>query len=309
MTAPLLHVGYHKTGTSWLQKRLFPREDLGYRRLSLSKKESDFIRVNDLDFDPERYRRELAPLLAAAARDGRVPVVSHERLSGNPHSGGYDSKRLAERLQHVFPDARVLIVIREQRDMILSCYAQYVKVGGGCSLRDYVLPCGGSRQPMFSLDHFRYHRLIGHYQKLFGAEHVLVLPFERLRADPRGFVAAIAGFSGGRSADDLPFGSAENRSLGPIALAVKRRLNPFCVRDSVNGNSALALPALRPVARGLARVVDWAVPRSWNRLLARRWRSFVEELVAGTYEDSNRSTAELTGLDLAAWGYAVGAGA
>jgi len=49
-----------------------------------------------------------------------VPVLSAERLSGNPDSGGYDSVHVAEYLAATFPEARVLIVIREQADMLVS---------------------------------------------------------------------------------------------------------------------------------------------------------------------------------------------
>lgn len=303
MAGPIIHIGYHKTGTNWLEKRLFPRKDLGFRLFSLSKKRTDFIRVNDLDFDPEKYRREFVPPIARCAEEGAIPVISTERLSGNPHSGGYDSKRIADRLHQVFPDARILMVIREQRAMILSAYAQYVKVGGACSLRDYVIPCSDHRQPMFHLDHFRYHRLIGHYQRLFGRENVLVQAFERFRAEPLEYARAICDFCGAKAADDLPVGRVENPSLGPIAVGMKRWLNPFCVRDSVNGNSPLALPFLRPVARGLARGVDRVVPRAWNERRRRRWLAFVTQATDGYYEESNRTTASLTGLDLASHGY------
>ena len=54
--------------------------------------------------------------------EAKVPVISHERLSGYPHSGGHDSKEIAHRLAAVFPNAKVVIVIREQKSMILSNY-------------------------------------------------------------------------------------------------------------------------------------------------------------------------------------------
>ena len=307
MTAPLIHIGYHKTGTSWLQRELFPRADLGYRPVSISVADTDFVHVNDLDFDPARYRADYAPVLAAAAAGGGVPVISHERLSGNPHSGGYDSMRLAQRLHDVFPDARVMLVIREQRAMILSSYAQYVRVGGGCTLDDYLFPANATRQPMFSFDHFKYHRLIECYRRLFGADRVLVLPFEQLRADPRGFVRAVAAFSGGRADDELPFDRSVNKSLGAVALIAKRRINPFFVRDSVNGNGPFAVPRAGRVANAVAELVDRAAPRAWDRAVQARWKARIAEVAAGRYDASNAETAALTRLDLAGFGYPLGA--
>ena len=72
--------------------------------------------------------------------EGLSPVVSFERFSGNPFSGGYDSKEIADRLVQVFPDARVLVVVREQRSMIVSTYKQYVREGGALPPSKFMLP-------------------------------------------------------------------------------------------------------------------------------------------------------------------------
>ena len=53
-----------------------------------------------------------------AAESDSTPVLSAERLSGNPHSGGYDSLQTAERLHRLFPQAKVLVVVREQTEEI-----------------------------------------------------------------------------------------------------------------------------------------------------------------------------------------------
>jgi hypothetical protein len=304
VSGPIVHIGYHKTGTSWLQKRLF-RADLGFDLVSLSKKRSDFAWVHDFDFEPERYRREFVPGIEASWRQGRVPVISQERLSGNPHSGGFDSRTLADRLHAVFPHARVLIVVREQRAMILSAYSQYVKAGGAVSLRDYLFGKRDHRRPEFSFDHFRYDRLVEHYQSRFGRERVLVQTYERFRESPREYVSSILDFCGAKLEEELTFSRVENPSLGPVALGLQRWLNPFVVRNSLNGSSPLALPRLRPPVRALMRGLDWLTPDSWNERLRQRWRRRIAEACSGRYEASNRNLAAQTGLDLAGYGYSM----
>lgn len=303
MPGPIVHVGYHKTGTSWLQKHLFRTEDRGFARLLLSSRHSDFIWVDEFDFDPARYRAEFGPAIAQARAAGRVPIVSSERLSGNPHSGGYDSRRLADRLHAVFPDARILIAIREQRGVILSTYGQYVRAGGVCSLRDYLRGPGDSRLPWFRLSYFRYDRLVRYYQSLFGREQVLVEAYEHFREDPEAYVRRVCDFCGVVVKDDLPYRQVKNPGLGPLALGLQRRLNPFVVRDSLNGNSALAIPLLRGPSRALLRGFDRLSPRPWNERLRAGWRRTVAEATEGYYEESNRRTEEATGLDLARLGY------
>ena len=305
MPGPIVHVGYHKTGTSWLQRHLFRTENRGFARLLLSSRHSDFIWVDDFEFDPARYRAEFGPDIAKAREAGRVPVVSSERLSGNPHSGGYDSRRLADRLRAVFPDARILIVIREQRGMILSSYGQYVRAGGVCSLRDYLRGPGDFRLPWFRLSYFRYDRLIRHYQSLFGREQVLVEAYERFREDPEAYVRRICDFCGVVLKEELPYRQVKNPGLGPLALGLQRRLNPFVVRDSLNGNSALAMPLLRGPSRALLRGLDRLSPRALNERLRAGWERCVAEAAEGYYEESNRRTEEATGLELARLGYAV----
>jgi hypothetical protein len=50
--------------------------------------------------------------------------VSSGHLSGHTFSGGLRQQGDRERLWQVFPEARILIVIREQRSVIVSTYKQ-----------------------------------------------------------------------------------------------------------------------------------------------------------------------------------------
>jgi hypothetical protein len=88
------------------------------------------VRARPFDFDAATVRSEFEPMLADAEREGLLPIVSFPRLSGHPYSGGYDSRPIADRIAQVFPEARILIVIREQRSTIVSTYKQYVHAGG-----------------------------------------------------------------------------------------------------------------------------------------------------------------------------------
>src|SRR5262245_6185327 len=90
----------------------------------------EIIRIRPLEFDAAAVRATFEPALRKIRDQGLLPVVSNERLSGHPSSGGYDSKEIADRLAAVFPEGRVLIVIREQHSVIESVYKQYVLAGG-----------------------------------------------------------------------------------------------------------------------------------------------------------------------------------
>jgi hypothetical protein len=303
---PLVHIGYHKTGTTWLQRSVF--DDLpGFQR---PWKQGDLIRilvrVHDLDFDADAARRELAEVRSRAARPEVLDVVSLERLSGNPHSGGYDSRAIADRVGATFPEARVLIVIREQMRMIVSSYKQFVSVGGALSLGAYLdPPRRAERVPQFRFSQFEYDRLIAHYQTMFGADRVLVLPYERLAADPVEFVATIASFGDAAVGGEV---SAEPKhpSSSAAALALRRRLNLFLVRDQLNPAALVDSRRVREGVSRLTRAVNRRLPQGLRDASERRLQAQVSEAIAGRFEDSNRRTTALTGLDLASLGYRVG---
>lgn len=303
---PLVHIGYHKSGTTWLQQEVFGGSAPSFRLAWSQRAITDcFIAVNDLTFSEDVASQYLVKSRVGAADAPQgVDVLSHERLSGNPHSGGYDSRAIADRLRATIPRAKVLIVIRNQPAMILSCYKQYIHVGGTRSLQRYLAPpCRGrSRVPQFTLAFFEYHRLIAYYQSLFGHEHVLVLPFESLAVDASAFVERIALFAGAHLPQHVST-SRRNVSMSGLGVRLQRPLNFFFVRDTVNPSAPFDLPR---VAGGLCRGVktlDRLFPRGLRSAADRPLLRTVASSTAGYFAESNRRTAELTGLDLSAFGY------
>lgn len=312
MTRPLIHIGYHKTGTTWLQRSVFTRPETGFGALDEHTDIHDHIVFpHALDFDPQACRAHFQPKFDQIFADGKIPVLSAERLCGNPHSGGYDSKDIADRLADTFPDGRILIVLREQKSIILSTYKQYIRAGGPCKLRQYLYPPdrGKSRLPLFDFEHFKYHRLIGHYLKRFGRENVLVMPFEVFKAAPRDFVTPILAFAGvsldQAAIEALPFGEKENEGLSGFAVAMKRRLNPLVQQDRLNPGVLFPMRKAESVLKRYVGAMDYLVPRPISSALERRLKATVSEAVGTRYRESNAHTAQLLDLDLAWYGYDV----
>src|SRR5215217_1431938 len=195
---PLLHIGYHKTGTTWLQRQVFSNAEAGFSFVARPPAlRSAFVVVDPFDFEPQIVRKNFEPKIWEAQEKDLVPVLSFERLSGSPYAGGYDSRPIADRLAAAFPDARIMLVIREQTRMLVSTYKQYIRKGGAASFRQYItMPTGAGRMPVFRFEFLEYHRLIGYYQRLFGPEDVLVLPYELLEGGPKAFLQRIGEFAG-----------------------------------------------------------------------------------------------------------------
>jgi len=311
-TSPLIHIGYHKTGTTWLQQHLFDRREAGYcTPIQRSHILGVLVKPNQLDFDAMTCRSRLAPSLARESEKGLIPVVTCERLSGNPHSGGYDTWQIAHRLVDVFPEARVLIVIREQTSIILSCYKQYVKAGGTMPIETYLHPPHDFKVPRFDFQHFAYDRAIRLYQSLFGPERVLVLAYEQFQSNGAEFVKRIACFAGATAPDASGaislLAKVENRGMTSVRLMLRRSLNHLAAKPTtLNPQPYFASRRAAGTVASGATILASVVPQFLNMRMELALRRYVALAAKDQYGASNRAVIALTGLPLENLGYALG---
>lgn len=304
MTAPrpIVHIGYHKTATTWFQQAVYPHAT-SHRYVPRRAVQQALLAPSAFAFDSA----------AARAALGAGPLVlCEENLSGYIHNGGLNghlSAAMAERIRAVLPDARIVMFVRAQPAMIAACYAQYLRGGGTHRPHRYLFPGdhlhGASSEPWkaprFSFDHFDYDALARHYRELFGAGMVHVFPYEALRADPRGFLRRF-GEAVGLSADwDLIDCAGRNESYGRGTMTAARLLNRFTARSVTDKRTWLHLPFAYAGRRWL---LEWA-----GRLPGRS-PTPADVLGAGTvawiadrYAASNARLAAEFGLDLAAHDY------
>ena len=296
---PVVHIGYHKTATTWLQERFLPSLGDRVTVFGLDDLWGELIAPPPLEFDPERCRGHFAGLLAA--HPGRVCVFSAERLCGNPHSGGYDAAELAGRIREVFETAAILIVVREQVSMLVSNYKQYVRMGGICGFEEYHSPPCDGRIPLFRLGHFRYHHLVERYVRLFGERHVLVLPYELLRQDRAAFVRRVLDHLGldGVEPPEPGLDAREYVSLTDMQVRLKRWVNLLGVGDSLHPVRPLA-PWLSAPLFGL---IDRLGATGIGRRPSGRFRERAASAAGDCYAASNRRLQRYVPYDLGSLGY------
>lgn len=275
MKKPLVHIGYHKTATTWLQQNLLDNQDLGFKRyISKDQIRDHIILPHGLDFNADQVRTWYESLV-----DGDyISVVSSERISGNPHSGAYDSKQNADRIAAVFPNARILIVIREPIAAIASCYLQYVKSGGVCSLQDYIEPTrnGLAVMPLFRADHFNYAKLINYYKGLF--DEVLVLSYEDFVQDPSGFCSKITSFAGAKELQDLPYTSVTNQGLSFLSCFVLRQFNKLFTKTRLNPG-AIKFNKLQVKLTKILIKLESIFPVSWHKAYRESLQGYIASKV------------------------------
>lgn len=289
----LLHIGYHKTATTWMQRRLF-QPDHGFRQLASHQEIFDHIvRPHGLRFDPVPMRALIAERSKALA-PGEVPVLSSEILSGHPFQGGHESDVYAQRLQAIAPEARILVSIRAQLRILPSVYMQYVLRGG---TMPYDLFFDGTSEPGyfgFTDQHFDYDLLVAQYQSLFGAENVYVLTQESLQADMDAAAIALAGFAGAEGFAGLSPVARQvtGASYPEYSVGVLRRINH--VQTSTLNPTPIVSFGRTP--QGLYKLAGFALkkPPLASLLKGRKPVSeHVKKRFAGRYDASNARLGQI----------------
>lgn len=305
---PILHIGYHKTATTWFQQAFYPE----VRGAAFAKRRNvrqAFLCTNALAFDQDEA------LKALDLPAGKRPIICEEALVGYYENGGFLgtlSKDIAYRIQAVYPQARIVIFLRNQLDMLVATYLQYIRRGGTESLQKFLWPYYYQRRyrtkphkkPMFCLEHFAYHRLIFLYRQLFGDTNVHVFLYEDFKAAPRDFLRRYCHeLSLDIDIDTLSF-AATNVTYGTGTYRLARALNHVTVGDAVNTTTLLPL---------MPRKVNETLMNSLNRTPlagrkvtpARLFNPRLMDLLTHRFADSNAVLADELGLDLNAYGYPI----
>lgn len=188
MTGHLIHIGYAKTGSTFLRRWFSLHPQIAYVEsgiaglrdiLQLAREGGDLA-------DGSALRVTSCESLSYPHPYVGTPVATYD-YSRWPPSNGAES--VCRTLAALFPPARVLIVTRGFRSMILSSYSQYVRTGGYLDLSPF---CEALRQRVDRGDSvYDYDRLAALYRQAFGEDRVIVLPWELLRDDPAAFTGAI----------------------------------------------------------------------------------------------------------------------
>ena len=297
--ATVVHIGFHKTGTTTIQRQVFPQlEGCAVLRGGQSSEQKRFHRlVRELaTVDDSAYSGdELRAMIDAARGDAEVLIVTHEDISGWPEDG-----RTSARLFDLVPDARILIAVREQGSALAGRYGQYVKKGGSMRFAAY----------LEKLPHtwMRYDLVVEDYQARFGADRVKVMAFEQLVRDQAGYLDELQVFVTGRDTPTQQFGELPrvNQTLAPPTRHVVRVANRWFVTSEENPRPPLGRVRLGALAVQKLMKLDPVVFPKMKRRLGRRDRDLIERVVRERCAEGNVRLAELSGLALDEYGYVLG---
>jgi hypothetical protein len=136
MTQYFIHIGLHKTATTFLQEKVFPKlEGTTFITRPYTQHNHAFNKLQYADdslYKKEEFLGELEKI-----RGDRI-LLSDECFSGKPLTFNYINRSLvARRLRDAMPQATILLFIRGQKDILLSMYNQYVRSGGTKEMEDF----------------------------------------------------------------------------------------------------------------------------------------------------------------------------
>ena len=250
----LIHIGFGKAASTLIQRWFAAHPELLYA-------EGGIAGCRDV------YQMGAQ---VAAGDDSGWRVTSFEGLAmpfTTPYSTGPEEEiwaailaaqpRACAMLADLFPGAHILIVTRGFKTILLSTYSQYVRAGGGLDLPALL-------KLVAPIHPWRYDRVIADYRRRFGADRVILLPWELLRDDPDAFFGALSERLGIAA---LPPGEVRlNVSLSGAELRWYPRIRRWVDRLPLPARLRRAVPrayhrfAYHNRARRLVRLLQWIRP-------------------------------------------------
>lgn len=158
-----IHVGLPKTGTTFLQHEIFPKI-----------KNVNFIHYQN--FAMEIYTDKLN-------------IISNEELFGYKVRGSnaHDRFTIADRLKLCFPDAKIILGLRNKKTWLKSCYKQWVR-DGGIHEYDYWF------NNIFDVSFLNFDEYINYLKSIF--DNVYIYTFENLKNNTDECLKNICNFIG-----------------------------------------------------------------------------------------------------------------
>lgn len=303
-TAVMVHVGPHKTGTTWLQQQVLAKARGIEPCLDSNKTHRAFLTPNFRQFAVDKVANIFADNIASAEQQSIPLVMSDEALGGYAFAHKYLREVAAFRVRAAFPEAKILLTIRQQDKLLASLYCEYLRNGHSACLRDFISQetFHPNVEPFLDVSFYKWDRVIRFYRELFGEDRVLALPMEWMVANPGGSIRKLEEFLGKplrlgpEEIDTRP----ERPSLSGWALTTLRIANRFHAQDV---RTRKPQGFLSP--NSLAYRVDRITPRWARRRSKQRALRTIETLIGEHFRESNRECARLTNFDLAELGYRV----
>lgn len=230
-----IHVGYQKTGSTWLQDNFFSQnEEIAFigkpteihPESLLFDIKREILKSPNPKFNPKSIRKQFNRIVNQLP-DDRPLVLSLEQLSGGHLWVGEHHPYVANRLRETFSDFDVHIIagIRNQLTILPSFYAQYVKHGGTLPPQKFFFHPESPGKIL--IETLKYNHLLVNYRKHFGQNNIFIFLQEQLAESQKKTTKKLCEFMG---IHPQPLDSPEtqaNPSPTKVGLGLLRLANHF----------------------------------------------------------------------------------
>lgn len=302
----LVHVGLHKTGTTWVQQNVFQAGAGQQFRYTEDRTllRGTWAQPGYGEFDPAQAGPHI--LQALKGSDDLPVVLSDEILGGLPFHHRFGQGVILERIEQTFPTAKILITVREQASLIYSAYGHYLRGGHTSNLDRFLAEPPAEKAQVWRsvLDraYYDYEHLHGLYARRFGAENVKIVPMEWMINNAEDFIAGMEGFTG--HAWPRPKPTAKDRRVNPAWTDLSRAYVRFANRFE-DQDTRFAVRKGRFSKNAIAERISRATPKALDRRMKQNAMAKIRNAIGDTYAVSNRALAQRIGIDLGQFGYVM----
>lgn len=212
-----IHIGFPKCGSTFLQAEVFDRIK-GINAITVGGKNCVFpwffpyiTNCRDPYYDQEKVNKGLTEI----PQD--INGISNEGFTS------FNSPSIvAERLKNTFgKDVKILIVLRNQKSILLSHYLHDIKIGYALNFNRWLQKLKKS----YRYDFFKFSYTIETYNKVFGKKNVKVVLFEELFNEKT--TAEILDFIGfkGNDLEAIEYDKKVNAAYSPWSLSLSLWFN------------------------------------------------------------------------------------
>ena len=222
----IIHIGLPRTASTFLQREVFPKfkgfEFYGVDQTFYSERFQKLL-YQDTSLYHQPSRKELI------ATEAQNLLLSNELFSGQSFSmNATNRSRTAKRLKIAFPEAEILLILRNQLSLLESLYAIAVYSGYFHKPEEFVN--FGNSIPRYSTftenehtETYLLNSIIEFYRRTFEKVHIFL--FEDFAANPNYFINEIEKKLEVELDGEIAFAKKENKSLSKRQIRYFRKIN------------------------------------------------------------------------------------
>lgn len=298
---PIIHIGYNKTGTTWLQQKFFPYvENVSY--IDRETVNQLIIKSDFFLFNPNEVKNHLVRIA-----NKRI-LISEEEFCLSPRAQTFIKIGHINQLYQIFPDSKIIIFIRNQLDILLSSYLYYLKWNGGTfSFCNFIFKKNKFNPHILGIrtQNLKYHFFLNYISNLFGKSNVYIYLYEDFANNNISFLNK---FCSEHSLDvdlkKLDY-SRINEALKINFVPLARFVNMFTKPHILQRSHVFTVPYLERACRKFYPKLNslgiWGRSVKPEDLLSPECIDYLNNY----YRDSNRILAEKYSLPLEKYGYPI----